>query len=245
MGIAIDLVLIFIILVNVFIGYKRGLIKVAFSIFAFLIALIATLILVKPISYLIINNTQIDENIKLIIVKNNKFDSENQESKELENSKIENNQEEQENEIEPKKEQEENNTFIKKYVYGIISEKTNEAKNKAIESVADTVSIKIVEILTAIILYIGIRIIIIFLSFLSDTIAKIPIIKQFNEAGGIVYGLLKSIVIIYLLLTIIFIINSIKGSGPIGDAIENSYITKYLYNNNIIVSYCLLDKSLL
>ena len=75
MGIAIDLVLIFIILLNVFIGYKRGLIKVAFSIFAFLIALIATLILVKPISYLIINNTQIDENIKLIIVKNNKFDS--------------------------------------------------------------------------------------------------------------------------------------------------------------------------
>ena len=244
MGIAVDLILLFIVLLNVIIGYKKGLIKVAFSIFAFLIALIATLILFKPISYLIINNTQIDENIKSIIVKNNKFDSENQESKEQENSEVENNQTEKENKTEIEKE-ENNNTFIKKYVYGIISEKTNEAKNKAIETVADTVSVKAVEILTAVVLYIAIRIIIIFLSFLSDSIAKIPIIKQFNEVGGIIYGLLKSIIIVYLLLTIIFIINSIKGSGPVGDAIEDSYITKYLYNNNVIVNYCLLDKSLL
>ena len=244
MGIAVDLILLFIVLLNVIIGYKKGLIKVAFSIFAFLIALIATLILFKPISYLIINNTQIDENIKSIIVKNNKFDSENQEGKEQENSEVENNQTEKENKTEIEKE-ENNNTFIKKYVYGIISEKTNEAKNKAIETVADTVSVKAVEILTAVVLYIAIRIIIIFLSFLSDSIAKIPIIKQFNEVGGIIYGLLKSIIIVYLLLTIIFIINSIKGSGPVGVAIEDSYITKYLYNNNVIVNYCLLDKSLL
>ena len=244
MGIAVDLILLFIVLLNVIIGYKKGLIKVAFSIFAFLIALIATLILLKPISYLIINNTQIDENIKSIIVKNNKFDSENQDGKEQENSDVENNQTEKENKTEIEKE-ENNNTFIKKYVYGIISEKTNEAKNKAIETVADTVSVKAVEILTAVVLYIAIRIIIIFLSFLSDSIAKIPIIKQFNEVGGIIYGLLKSIIIVYLILTIIFIINSIKGSGPVGDAIEDSYITKYLYNNNVIVNYCLLDKSLL
>ena len=263
MGIVVDFILVFIILLNVIIGYKKGLIKVAFSIFAFLIALIATLILFKPVSYFIINNTQIDENIKLIIVSNNKFNNENQTNGEQENSESEseNNKKEKENEnevendneneieIEKEKEREEekeeNNTFIKKYVYGIISEKTNEAKNKAIETVADTVSVKAVEILTAIVLYIAIRIIIIFLSFLSDSIAKIPIIKQFNEVGGIVYGLLKSVIIIYLLLTIIFIVNSIKGSGFVGDAIENSYVTKYLYNNNIIVNYCLLDKNLL
>ena len=55
MGIIIDLILLAIILINVLIGYKRGLIKVAFNIFAFIIALIVTLILVRPVSYLIIN----------------------------------------------------------------------------------------------------------------------------------------------------------------------------------------------
>ena len=94
-------------------------------------------------------------------------------------------------------------------------------------------------------LFIAIRIVLILLKFLSEAISEIPIIKQFNEIGGIIYGIIKSAVIIILILTIIFIISSIHGNGKINDAIEESFITKYLYNNNIIVNYCLLDKSLL
>lgn len=224
MGIIVDLILLIIVLLNAIIGYKKGLIKVAFSIFAFLIALITTLILVKPVSYLIIKNTPIDENIKNIIINNNKLENDDEI---IENT------------------EEKNNIFIQKYVEKIITEKTNEAKNKAINVVADTISTKAVEVFVAIALFIVIRIVIIFLRFLSDTISQIPLIKQFNEVGGIIYGLLKSAVIIYLILTIIFIICSIKGSLVISDAIEESYITKYLYNNNIIVKYCLLNKNLL
>lgn len=233
MGIMVDLILIVIILLNVLLGYKKGLIKVAFSIFAFLIALITTLLLVKPVSYLIIKNTTLDENIKSIIIKNNTFNNENKINEDSENNEID------------EKDTEDNNTFIKKYIYGTITEKTNEAKNKAVETIADTIAIKVVNILTSIVLFIVIRIIIIFLGFLSDMISQIPVIKQFNEVGGIIYGLLKAVIIIYAILTIVFIFNSIKGSGFLGDAIEESYITKYLYNNNIIVNYCLLDKSLL
>lgn len=225
MGIIVDLILLIIVLLNAIIGYKKGLIKVAFNIFAFLIALITTLILVKPVSYLIIKNTPIDENIKNIIINNNKLENDD--------------------EIIENTEEEKNNIFIQKYVEKIITEKTNEAKNKAINVVADTISTKAVEVFVAIALFIVIRIVIIFLRFLSDTISQIPLIKQFNEVGGIIYGLLKSAVIIYLILTIIFIICSIKGSLVISDAIEESYITKYLYNNNIIVKYCLLNKNLL
>ncbi len=233
MGIIVDLILIAIILLNVLLGYKKGLIKVAFSIFAFLIALITTLVFVKPVSYLIIENTQIDENIKMIIIKNNTYNNENKISEDNENSEIDD------------KNTEDKDTFIQKYIYGMIKEKTYEAKNKAVESFADSIAIKSVEILTSIALFIIIRIIIIFLGFLSDTISQIPVIKQFNEVGGIVYGLLKAVIIIYVILTIIFIVNSIKGGGVVGDVIENSYITKFLYNNNIIINYCFLGKSLL
>ncbi len=228
MGIIIDLILLIIVILNAIIGYKKGLIKVAFNIFAFLIALITTLILVKPVSHLIIKNTTIDENIKNIIINNNELKNDDQ--------IIENTDEDN---------QQKNNIFIQKYIEKVITEKTNEAKNKAVEIVADNISMKAVELFVAIALYIIIRIIIMFLSFLSDTISQIPLIKQFNEFGGIIYGLLKSAVIIYLILTIIFIICSIKGNLFISDAIEESYITKFLYNNNIIVKYCLLNKNLL
>lgn len=220
MGIITDVILFSIIVLNVFIGYKKGLIKVALNIFAFFIAIIATLILFKPISNLVINNTQIDDKIKEAIIITA---SRNQEQKESN----------------------ENNGFIQEYIENEIKSKAEEVKNSAIESIAGAISIRVIEILTWIILFIVIRIALILLKFLSETISEIPIIKQFNEIGGIVYGIIKSAVIIIFILTIIFIISSIYGNGKINDAIEESYVTKFLYNNNIVVNYCLLNKSLL
>ena len=220
MGIVVDVILCSIIILNVFIGYKKGLIKVAFNIFAFFIAIIATFILFRPISNLVINNTQIDDKIKETIV--NKA-SRNQDTNEINDSK----------------------GFIQEYIENEIKSKAEEVKNNTIETIAEAISIRAVEILTWIMLFIAIRIVLILLKFLSEAISEIPIIKQFNEIGGIIYGIIKSAVIIILILTIIFIISSIHGNGKINDAIEESFITKYLYNNNIIVNYCLLDKSLL
>ena len=220
MGIITDVILFSIIVLNVFIGYKKGLIKVALNIFAFFIAIIATLILFKPISNLVINNTQIDDKIKEAIIITA---SRNQEPKESN----------------------ENNRFIQEYIENEIKSKAEEVKNSAIESIAGAISIRAVEILTWIILFIVIRIALILLKFLSETISEIPIIKQFNEIGGIIYGIIKSAIIIIFILTIIFIISSIYGNGKINDAIEESYVTKFLYNNNIVVNYCLLNKSLL
>ena len=93
---------------------------------------------------------------------------------------------------------------------------------------------KIIEIIVAILIFIVIRAMIIVLNFLSNTISKIPIIKQFNKAGGIIYGLLKAFLWIYVLLIGIFIITSIKGDSIIYQALNNSIITKFLYNRIII-----------
>ena len=169
---------------------------------------------------MVINNTQIDDKIKEAIIITA---SRNQEQKESN----------------------ENNGFIQEYIENEIKSKAEEVKNSAIESIAGAISIRVIEILTWIILFIVIRIALILLKFLSETISEIPIIKQFNEIGGIVYGIIKSAVIIIFILTIIFIISSIYGNGKINDAIEESYVTKFLYNNNIVVNYCLLNKSLL
>ena len=138
-----------------------------------------------------------------------------------------------------------NKGFIQEYIENEIKSKAEEVKNNTIETIAEAISIRAVEILTWIMLFIAIRIVLILLKFLSEAISEIPIIKQFNEIGGIIYGIIKSAVIIIFVLTIIFIISSINGNGKVNDAIEESYVTKFLYNNNIVVNYCLLDKNLL
>ena len=230
MGIILDIIIILIIGLNIYLGYKKGLIEVAFNVFAFFIAIIATLILFNPISNLVIQNTEIDENIKKSIISNfNKDEKEN----------IDNNN----NYIDKTKEKDSN--IISIYINEKIKDLTDEFKEKTIETVAISLSEKIVKVVVAIILFIVIRILIIFLKFLSESISKLPIIKQFDKTGGVLYGLLKLFIIIYFILTVLFIINSMKNNDKIQNVIDSSYITKVLYENNAIVDYCVLDKNLL
>lgn len=218
MGLLIDIIIIAIILLNIIIGYKKGLINVIFSICAFLVAIIITVLLYKPVSNIIIENTDIKDNIKSMIINNSK-ENENKEGTDT--------------------------NYIQKYIENTVKEVTEDAKTKATEVIAENIATKGIEILTCIILFILTRIVLFILKFLTETLANIPIVKQCNEIGGLVYGIIKGLIIIYLLLTIIFLVISINGNGLIANAIEESYITKFLYNNNFIVNYCLLGENLL
>ena len=134
---------------------------------------------------------------------------------------------------------------LKAYVEEKIKDKTNDAKKQVIEIIAENIARKATEILTGIGLFIVLRIILIILKLFSETLEELPIVKQFNEFGGVIYGILKSIVIIVLMLTVLYFIVCIKPNGVINLAIENSYITKLLYTHNVIIKYCLLGKNLL
>ena len=177
----------------------------------------------KPLSNIIIDNTELDNKIKEVIINNNLNETEEQ---------VAQNQEKKSN-------------IVKNYIESKVKQKTDEVKTKTVEAVASTISVRIVDVITGIVLFVAIRIILIFLKFLFEALAELPIIKQFNEVGGILYGSLKGLVIIYLLLTTVFIVTSIKGNNIIQDKIEESYVAKFLYDNNIVVNYCLLDKNLL
>jgi len=67
LAIIIDLIIVAIIALCTFIGYKQGLIKVAVKLVATIIAIIIALMLYKPVSTLIIDNTSIDEQIQTSI----------------------------------------------------------------------------------------------------------------------------------------------------------------------------------
>ncbi len=219
MGLIIDIVIIAILALCIIMGYKKGLINVIFNIFAFLLAIIITLVLYKPVSNIIIKNTDIQEKIETAIIENTKGE-ENKEEEKAENG-------------------------IQKYIENTMQNAEEDAKSKAIEVVAKNVSTKCIEIITALILFVITRIILVVLKFLTETLANLPIVKQCNEIGGLLYGIIKGLLIIYVILTIMFFIISLKPEGMTANLIETSYITKFLYNNNIIVNYCLLGKNLL
>ena len=210
MGIIIDIVVIAILALSIFLGYKRGLIKVIFNLCAFLVALILTFILYKPVASFVIENTDLYDNIKQVVLDNG---------------------------ITEKKENVTDNNagvdkYIEKYTYNAITE----AKNDVVKSAADTIALNAVNVLVSIGLFIVIRILLIFAKFLVEALAELPIVKQFNELGGALYGAITGLIAIYVILAIVFFVVSINGFEYINEAIDMSIITKYLYGNNIILN---------
>lgn len=210
MGIIIDIVLALIILINVYICYQKGLVKLAVGLLAVIVSIILSLILYKPVSNLVIEKTEIDNKIEEVIIKN--FTTEQSNVKETEDNGFIN--------------------YIEKYV----DDAVNKTKNEIVIEAAGIISVKIINAGVILSIFIIVRIALIILTFISDIITELPIIKQCNDIGGLLYGIIKSLLIVYVLLTIVFFIVYTTGSTTISEAISSSYITKFFYNNNIILT---------
>ena len=69
---------------------------------------------------------------------------------------------------------------------------------------------------------------------LANAVAKLPIIKQFNEMGGLLYGVLRGLLIIYVAMLIIGVVGQINPENTVHQNLNSSYIGKMMYNNNIL-----------
>lgn len=210
MGIILDIILVAIIALNVFICYKKGLVKLAVGLIAVLVSVILAVLLYKPVSNIIINNTELDEKIKSAITEN--FVNEEETTEETED-----------------------NGFMK-YIEKYVEDPVNKTKNEIVVEASGVIATKLIDIIAMVSIFIVARLVLILLTFVTDMITSLPILKQFNELGGILYGLIKALLIIYVLLAIAFFIVYTIGSTGLADAIANSFITKFFYNNNLLLS---------
>ena len=215
MGILADIIILIIIAICIFIGYKRGLIKCAINVLSFFIAIIVVILLTTPISNLIINNTQIDDNMQKTIIKNLNIEGANE-------IKISDNVPE----------------VVREYVNDMMLDFSNNSTNVA-QALAENISIIIINIAVAIILFVGTKLALAFVKVLADILGKLPLIKQFNKAGGIIYGIANGIVTVYTLLALISIIVPLLPDASIVDAINQSMLGKAMYDNNIILKIIL------
>ena len=211
MGIILDIILIAIILLNVIICYKKGLVKLAVGLVAVFISLVLALMLCKPVSNIIIKNTEIDEKIKESIIST--LTTENNESEINDSS----------------------DKGMMKYMQSYVDDAVNKTKNEIVIESAEVVSNKIINICAFLCVFVVARILAFLLTIIADLIMSLPILKQFNKAGGIVYGIIKALLIIYVILAIIFVLTYITGNTTVSEIISKSCITKIFYNNNILL----------
>ncbi len=216
MGIIIDLIIIAIITLCIIFGYKKGLIGVLFKILSFIIAIIITLILYKPVTTLVINATTIDDNIQNAIY-----------------SKLQGRELTVENSEELREQEVPDNIInnINKY----INNATGNSEGDIALSVAKQLTISILNVIVAIVLFIVIKLVLLFAKAVFNKIAELPVINQFNKLGGILYGVVKGILVVYLILALATLILPMTNDATIITGINNSFIGGIMYNNNIIL----------
>ena len=211
MGIILDIILIGLIALSIFSGYRKGLIKVAVKLFAFLIALVVTLAFYRPVSNLIIEKTELDEKIQNVIIENGT-------------------QEIEENNGEVKQD-----GFIS-YMQEYVGDTVAKTQNEIVTNIAEVISVKAINLIAIVGIFLLTRLALVVFTLLSDIITKLPIIKQFNKLGGTIYGVLRGIVLVYFILAITFFIVSATGNNTILTLIDSSIITKFMYTNNLLLN---------
>ena len=211
LGIIFDIIIVAIIALNVFICYRKGLVKLAVGLIAVLVAIVISMIFYKPVSNIIINNTEIDEKIETTIIDNFSVEADENEENETDNG-------------------------FMKYIEKYVDDSINKTRNQIVLEASDIIATKVINICAFLGIFIIARLVLILLTFVADIIMSLPILKQFNKAGGIIYGLIKALLIIYVLLAIIFFIIYNSGNTTLKSAISKSFITKFFYNNNLLLN---------
>ena len=193
MGIVIDIILVLIVALSAFLGYKKGLVELGAKLFAGIIAIVITLIIYKPVGNIVIKNTSIDEKIENTILEKttNVID---------ENSKISDN----------------------KYI---------QVKEEVIPEQARNIAVNVVYVATALILFIVSKIVLSIVISLANAVASLPILKQFNEIGGLLYGLVRGAIISFVLILVIGTIAKLNPNGSLSKNVESTYLLKEVYNN--------------
>ncbi len=209
MGVITDLILIAIVMVFIIIGYVKGLTGSLIKLASFVIAVILALILYKPLSNVVMQKTQIDEKIEEAIVQNfSKTENQNEENMP---------------------------TTLVESINNKIEKETTETRNEIVEKTAKSTTLTIMKVGTAIAIYIVARLILFIVAVLAKGITQLPLIKEADKAGGIAYGLVQGIVMVYVLLGIVSLTSVVWANNPLVEAISQSYIGLILYNNNIIL----------
>lgn len=214
-----DVIVICIFIISIFQAYKRGLTTMVFNLVCLIITLIAVLILYKPATNWVYNNTEIDEFF----------------AKHIENS-IGDFIEEQiadYGEINPEK------TNISESIVNKINGYIDEAKTESVANiskfVAEKLSYIVISAIVVILLCIVVRIATFLLRGVLYIISHLPIIRLVDKLGGAGYGLFRAYVIIYAILAVLSLLSPLLADTGLIALINSSKYCSIFYNNNVFL----------
>ena len=207
----VDIIILAIIILSIILGRHKGLTVCLVNFFSLIIALVVALMAYKPISNHLYE-TSIGENLKQVIKQNIPMSEEDFQVSD--------------DSILPE--------GMKNYI-NTQTQNVNTTKDEAIENVSTELSKEIINIVSFVIVFIVVRLALLVVKIVSKIITKLPILKQIDHLGGAIVGAVEGIIIVYFIFAIISTMSPIFKNTKVLEQVNDSYVGKMMYNNNIIM----------
>lgn len=209
MNLLVDIIAVAILALCIFFGYKRGLVGVAFKLFSFLIAVIVAFLFCKPVTNLIVEHTEWDETIQSQLITT--MSSEEINEQEIKDAST------------PE--------MWLTYINQSIEDTAQDAKDTLVENSASSLAYGIINLVVILTLFIGTKLILWIVQLCTKFLTDLPILKQFNTLGGILFGILEGFFWLYVILAIC----SILPIASLQTWLSTSYLVSMLYEHNLIL----------
>ena len=214
-----DIVVVAVVIIAIFTGYKKGFIKTLFGVLSFFIAIAITFAFYKPVMELIKEKTGFEEWLYGYLYEMNLED---------------NNSEKVSGEQIVLSESGEN--YINNLPDAVVKMiGLDEIKEKAKVTIIEKIVEFVVKLLAIVIVYIVSKIILLVLVLILDSIAKLPVLKQFNELLGIILGGILGFIQVYVVCAVITLIGSLPAFSNVSAIISNSLFAHIFYDNNLLL----------
>lgn len=116
---------------------------------------------------------------------------------------------------------------------GLTISVVEQTKANALAQTSREIAIKTINIGVIIILYFGLKFVLKFVTILANKIASLPIINKFNKAGGILYGIIRGLVVVYICLLLIGFVGKVNSKNYLYQTMNSSNLGKIMSENNV------------
>lgn len=231
-----------IILVCGLIGLTSGFIRSAFRLTSFFIAAFVAICTYPILSNFIVNNTDMDDKIKMSIADKVLPAQKEKPTEEVNDGKQDDGAVKN---IDLSKiplparlrEQLENLNFAA--LGDETASEPGETTDGVVEGVWNAFAFMLVNIISAVLIFIAVRIMLVFIRIILEWIAKLPVFNQLNMIGGFVLGALEGLLIVCLICAALTLFATSGDFEPVFKAVDSSLYTRFIYYNNFLLNWIL------
>lgn len=209
------------------VGYKKGFVKIVFSLAVTILAFVLAVLLVGPFESYIKNSTpvydkiheQMTEYIEKYVSKEMDVASTELQKEAIQELKLP-------------------SAIKDKLIDGnTVDEKLTMGVDTFAEYLATSLTDILVEAFSVILLFLCIKLVLRIVVSLVDLISKLPVVNGINKSLGGVVGVVEGVFIIWLVCLLLTAISGTEIGQQIFSAISTNKILNFVYNNNLILKF--------